>query len=431
MYNDGRSTILKLNLMKIQISRLFAREILDSRGNPTVEVKIFAGDMSAVASVPSGASTGVHEALELRDGDEKRYGGLGVLKACKNINGKIAKAIIGMDPTDQVAVDECLLALDKTPNKAKLGANSILGVSLAVARLGAVILGKPLYKHLADCYGFDSFKLPVPLFNVINGGRHADNGLDVQEFFIIPNKAKFSDNLRMGSEVYHVLKKNLKSSGLATGVGDEGGFAPVIPKNEIGFKMLVEAITRAGYKMEKDFWLGADVAASEFYDKSKHEYKLKADKAVFKPVNMYKLYQSWRKKYPIAIIEDGCSEDDVIGWKLLTQHLKKDLLLVGDDLFVTNTKRIQMGVNQHLANAVLIKPNQIGSVTETMAAVKLAYENDYKVVVSHRSGETSDDFIADLAVAVSASYIKAGSLSRGERLAKYNRLLEIEMELEK
>jgi enolase len=367
--------------MKNQIERLFAREILDSRGNPTIEVKIFAGDMSAVASVPSGASTGVHEALELRDDDEKRYGGLGVLKACKNINGKIAKAIIGMDPIDQVAVDECLLALDKTPNKAKLGANSILGVSLAVARLGAVISGKPLYKHLADCYGFGSFKLPTPLFNVINGGRHADNGLDVQEFFIIPNKAKFSDNLRMGSEVYHVLKKNLKSSGLATGVGDEGGFAPVMPKNEIGFKMLVEAITRAGYKMEKDFWLGADVAASEFYDKSKHEYKLKADKAVFKPVNMYKLYQSWRKKYPIAIIEDGCSEDDVIGWKLLTQHLKKDLLLVGDDLFVTNTKRIQMGVNQHLANAVLIKPNQIGSVTETMAAVKLAYENDYKVVV--------------------------------------------------
>jgi enolase len=364
--------------------------------------------------------------LELRDGDKKRYAGKGVLKACRNVNEKIFKAIKGLSAGDQNRIDQTMIALDGTENKSKLGANAILSVSLAVARLGAKLHHKELYEYLANLYGYEVKNLPTPLFNVINGGAHADSGLDIQEYFIIPQTGEFSEKLRKGAEVYHQLKKNLEAKGLATGVGDEGGFAPHLGSNEVAFKYLQEAIKSAGYVLGRDFKLGTDAAASEFFDKNKQLYILKADKKTYMSSQIYKMYKAWIEKYHLELIEDGCAEDDIVGWKFLTQNLGKNVCLVGDDVFVTNPARIQMGITQKIANAVLIKVNQIGTLTETLDAIKLAQKNKYKIVISHRSGETNDDFIADLAVAVNAEYAKMGSLSRGERLAKYNRLLEIE-----
>jgi enolase len=411
----------------MKISKIESMEVLDSRGNPTVQTRVWAGEISAVASVPSGASTGLHEALELRDNDRKRYHGKGVLKACKNVNEKIFKAIKGMGAAQQEKIDSIMLELDGTSNKSKLGANAILSVSLATARLAAKGQKLELFHYLAKTYGYTAKTLPTPLFNVINGGAHAvSTGLDVQEFFIIPKTGKFSEKLRKGAEVYHILKKNLDAKGLATGVGDEGGFAPALGSNEAAFKYLQEAIKAAGYVFGKDFTLGTDAAASEFFDVKKQLYILRADKKTYKPTQIYKMYKAWVDKYKLELIEDGCAEDDIVGWKFLTQELGGKTVLVGDDLFATNPERIQMGIMQKTANAALIKVNQIGTLTETMAAIKLAQKNNYKIVISHRSAETCDSFIADLAVAVNAEYAKMGSLSRGERLAKYNRLLEIE-----
>jgi enolase len=415
----------------MKITQIQAMEVLDSRGNPTVQTTVWAGDASATASVPSGASTGAHEALELRDGDKKRYGGKGVLKACKNVEGKIFQAVKGMPVDDQEKIDQTMVDLDGTENKSKLGANAILSVSLASARLAAKIKKQELFQYLAEIYGYQIKALPTPLLNVINGGAHAKStGLDVQEFFIIPQAKKFSEKLRMGAEVYHILQKNLLAKGYSTGVGDEGGFAPKLGANEAAFKFLENSIADAGYKVGRDFNLGIDAAASEFFDKKKQLYMLKADGKTYKPSQVYKMYQQWQKKYGLVLIEDGCDEDDIVGWKFLTQELGNSAILVGDDVFVTNTTRLQMGIIQKIANAVLIKVNQIGTLTETVAAVKLAQKHNYKIDISHRSAETADSFIADLAVAVNAEYIKAGAPSRGERLAKYNRLLEIENQLE-
>ena len=415
--------------MKNTITRIEAREILDSRGNPTIETKIWSGLVHATASVPSGASTGVHEALELRDGDKKRYGGLGVKKACANVNTKIFKLLKGKSLSNLRALDELMILADKTPNKAKLGANAILSVSLAAARLSSQLAGRPLYKHLANQYNFKNLELPTPLLNVINGGVHADSGLDVQEFFIIPLRGSFSEKIQKSHAVIRELKKMLVSKGLSVGVGDEGGFAPKIGTNKKAMRVLVQSIEKAGFKLKKDFALGIDAAASEFFDADKEIYRLSADHKNFKPSSVYKLYAKWIADFGLKIIEDGCAEDDFAGWQKLTSALGHKTILVGDDLFVTNAQRIEKGIIAGIANAVLIKPNQIGSVSETIDAIKLAKKYGYQVVMSHRSGETVDDFIADLAVAVSADYIKAGSLSRGERLAKYNRLMAIESEL--
>ncbi len=416
-------------MKQTKITKILAREILDSRGNPTVETTVWAGDLSATASVPSGASTGTHEAVELRDGDQNRYGGLGVLKACRNVNDRIFRALNGLDPSDQKTIDNLMVDLDGTPNKSKLGANAILSVSLAVARLAAKISGKELYGYLASHYGYKIKNLPVPLFNVINGGVHADSGLDIQEYFLIPQRGKFSERLRQGTEVYHQLKRNLSERHLSVGLGDEGGFAPHLSSNQKGLEVLAQAIKDAHYQLGRDFRLGVDAAASEFFDAKKETYRLRASQVNFKSASIYKLYQHWVNEYHLQIVEDGCAEDDFAGWQLLTKHLAKSTLLVGDDLFVTNAGRIQNGIINGIANAVLIKVNQIGTLTETLQAIKLAQQNNYKIVVSHRSGETLDSFIADLAVATNADFIKAGAPARGERLAKYNRLVEIEWSL--
>jgi enolase len=434
MFFENRSFygIVKKNsrsMKQTKITKIQAREILDSRGNPTVETTIWAGDNFATASVPSGASTGVHEAVELRDNDAKRYGGLGVLKACRHVNEDIFKVIHGRSARDQAQIDQKMLELDSTPDKSRLGANAILSVSLATARLSAKINNQELYIYLAQYYDYGIKNMPTPLFNVINGGKHADSGLDVQEFFLIPQKGKFAERLRAGSEVYHQLKRDLKQHNLSTDIGDEGGFAPHLPTNQRGLALLAEAIKKAGYHLGTDFRLGVDAAASEFFDVPKQLYHLKASNLKYKPSNIYKLYMHWVQQYHLQIVEDGCAEDDFAGWQLLTQHLGKSTLLVGDDLFATNVQRIQNGIINDIANAVLIKINQIGTLTETLAAIKLAQANQYKVVISHRSGETLDSFIADLAVAVNADFIKAGAPARGERLAKYNRLAEIESQL--
>jgi enolase len=409
-----------------KITKVLAQEILDSRGNPTIQTTLWSGEVSATASVPSGASTGIHEALELRDKDPKRYGGLGVKNAISNVNGPIFKAINGLSVENQENVDKVLLELDGTENKAKLGANAILSVSLACARLASKLAKMELFEYLAQVYGYKVKALPTPLFNVINGGKHADSGLDVQEFFVIPQKNVFSENLRMGTEVFHSLKKSLAKQKLSVGVGDEGGFAPRLKNSEVALKQLSNAIKLAGYKLGVDFKLGMDVAASEFYNSKTKKYESKNIGKKVKAEEMVKIYEKLIKNSPIEIIEDGLAEDDFEGWKILTSSLGAKTFLVGDDLFVTNPKRIQMGIDQKIANAVLIKVNQIGSLTETMNAIKLAQAHNYKIVISHRSGETSDSFIADLATAVNAEFIKAGAPSRGERLAKYNRLLEIE-----
>lgn len=418
----------------IKIKKIIAREILDSRGNPTIETKVILdNNIIAKGSVPSGASTGSHEACELRDGDKKRYHGLGVLKAVKNVNSIIAKNLIGSDVLDLKNIDKKMIKLDGTINKKKLGANAILSVSIAIARAGAMVKKQELYEYLASTYDFDkrNFKLPSPAFNILNGGRHADNNLDFQEFMIVSNVniSKFSEKLRMGSEIFHELAKVLQENYLNTNVGNEGGYAPNINSSIIAFDSIVSASGRVGYKVGVDVFLGIDAGSSEFYDKKKKQYIFSYDKARLNAYDLITLYHDWLNKYKILFIEDGLAEDDWSNWKILTKELGSKMILIGDDLFVTNKNRLSLGIKNKSANAVLIKPNQVGTISETMETIKLAQKNDYKIMISHRSGETCDDFISDLAVAVSADFIKSGSLSRGERLAKYNRLLEIEENL--
>ena len=416
-----------------RIDTIHAHEILDSRGNPTVQVTVLLKNgVRGVAAVPSGASTGSHEALELRDGDKRRYRGLGVLKAVKNVNGPIAKALKGHDIFDLQGIDSKMRVLDGTDNKRKLGANAILGVSLACAHAGARRAKMPLYAYLRDVYGLKhkDYKLPVPLMNVFNGGRHADTNLDMQEFIIIPVGFKtFSRQLQAGSEIFHALGDVLQADGLDTDVGNEGGYAPDVGRTEQALEYLMKAVKKAGYKPRKEVRFGIDVAASEFFDTRTSKYILKTDRRKMTGAEMIGLYEAWMKKYPMLSIEDGLSEDEWTDWQALTRRLGSDLLLIGDDLFVTNKERVQKGLDLGVANAVLVKVNQIGTLSETMETILLAQKNRYKIIISHRSGETTDTTIADLAVAVNAEYIKSGAPSRSERLCKYNRLLEIEEEL--
>src|SRR4051812_17686160 len=403
-----------------------AREILDSRGNPTVEADVLLeSGVLGRAAVPSGASTGSREAIELRDGDKKRFGGKGVLKAVEHVNTELCEAIIGVDATEQTFLDKTLIELDGTENKARLGANAILAVSLAVAKAAAEESGLPLHRYLG---GAGPMAMPVPMMNVINGGAHADNGLDMQEFMLLPiGVASFKEAIRCGAEIFQVLKKILHDRGLATAVGDEGGFAPRMPNHESAIKAVLEAIETAGYRPGEDVALALDCASSEFYENG--VYKLSSEKRTMKAAEFVDYLAAWVDKYPILSIEDGMAENDWDGWKLLTQRLGSKVQLVGDDLFVTNTKYLQRGIEQGIANSILIKVNQIGTLTETLAAIEMAKRARYTAVVSHRSGETEDTTIADLAVATNAMQIKTGSLSRSDRLAKYNQLLRIEEDL--
>ncbi len=410
------------------IESIEAREILDSRGNPTVEVDVYLEDGTmGRAAVPSGASTGVHEAVELRDGDKKRFGGKGVLKAVDNVNNIIAPEIEGMDALDQVAIDKAMIALDGTPNKAKLGANAILGVSMAVARAAANYLGLPLFKYLG---AYKSTVLPVPMANILNGGAHSDNKVDFQEFMVMPIGASSErEAIRWTAEVFHSLKSVLKAKGYNTGVGDEGGFAPDLQSNEEALEVIMEAIKKAGYTAGRDgdFMIALDPAASELYDEEKKVYKLKWTTGEEKTsAEMVDLWESWVNKYPIISIEDGMAEDDWEGWKMLTDRIGDRVQLVGDDLFVTNAERLKIGFEKGVANSILIKVNQIGTLTETFEAIKSAERHGYTAVVSHRSGETEDSFIADLVVGLETGEIKTGSMSRSDRLAKYNQLMRIE-----
>ena len=415
-----------------RIAGIRAWEILDSRGNPTVRADVvLENGMNGTAAVPSGASTGVHEALELRDGDAKRYGGNGVRKAVANVNGPIAKALIGKDATKQELLDRTMLRLDGTPNKSRMGANAILAVSLACARAASRATGLPLYRYIRRAYGLrlTAYGLPVPMMNILNGGRHANSGLSIQEFMVIPQREQFAERLRVGAEVFHALKAILGKRDYPTTVGDEGGFAPRLGDNERALKVIMEAIVKAGYKPGKDVALGLDIAASEFYDEKTQRYAFKDSETWWAPKHVHALLDRWIAKYPLVSIEDPFDEDDWENWREFTARAGKAVQIVGDDLFVTNVKRLQMGIRKHVGNAILVKVNQIGSLTETMRAIALARKHKYRIVISHRSGETSDTFIADLAVATNAEYIKTGSLSRSERVEKYNRLLEIEYEL--
>ena len=410
-----------------QIDHIHAREILDSRGNPTVEAEVtLVGGVTGRAAVPSGASTGQHEAVELRDGDAKRYGGKGVLKAVRNVNDAIASQLKGMDALDQAAIDRALIDLDGTPTKSRLGANAILAVSLATARAAANHQKVPLYRYLG---GTAARTLPVPMMNIVNGGAHADNNVDFQEFMIVPVGAeKFSAALRMGAEIFHTLKSVLKEKGYATSVGDEGGFAPNLKSNEEAIGTILEAIAQAGYQASKDVLLALDPAASEFYDGNFYVFK-KSNGRKLSSDQIVSFWKNWSDMYPIVSIEDGMAENDWDGWKALTDDLGRRVQLVGDDLFVTNTKFLRKGIERGVANSILIKVNQIGTLTETLECIELAKTNGRTVVISHRSGETEDAFIADLAVATNAGQIKTGSLSRSDRIAKYNQLLRIEEEL--
>ena len=407
------------------IELVYAREVLDSRGNPTVEVEVVLESGSVGrAIVPSGASTGAFEAVELRDGDKGRYLGKGVEKAVANVNEIIAPELEGMDAFDQPAIDTLMIELDGTHNKGKLGANAILGVSMAVARAAAEELGLPLFQYIG---GVNAKQLPVPMMNILNGGEHADNSVDVQEFMILPVGAKsFKEGLRMGAEVFHSLKKVLSERGLACGVGDEGGFAPNLGSNREALELIVEAIEKAGYKPGDDVRLGLDVAATEMYDKETKLYDLKHEGKKLTAEQMVDLYEEWVNNFPIVTIEDGLDEEDWDGWKILTDRLGKKVQLVGDDLFVTNTERLERGIEAGVANSILIKVNQIGTITETLDAIEMAKRAGYTAVISHRSGETEDTTIADLAVAVNAGQIKTGAPSRTDRVAKYNQLLRIE-----
>jgi enolase len=412
-----------------KIVKIIGREILDSRGNPTVEADVSLTDGSlGRAAVPSGASTGEHEAVELRDGDRLRYLGKGTSKAAQNITGEIAAILQGMESTRQGEIDHRLIALDGTPNKGRLGANAILAVSLAVARAAAASQRTPLYRYLG---GAAATLLPVPMMNILNGGAHADNSVDIQEFMIVPYGAKkFADALRMGAEVFHTLKGVLKRRGYSTAVGDEGGFAPNLKSNDEALEVILEAITQAGYRAGTDIGLALDPAASEFYDSDKEKYVFKkSDMSEKNPEEMIQFWSNWVRQYPIVSIEDGMAEDDWKGWKLMTDALGKRIQLVGDDLFVTNTERLARGIKEGIANSILIKLNQIGTLTETLDAMRMAAEAGYTSVISHRSGETADTFIADLAVATGAGQIKTGSASRTDRIAKYNQLMRIEEEL--
>jgi len=402
-----------------------AREILDSRGNPTVEVDVFL-ENGAVgrAAVPSGASTGEHEAVELRDEDKSRYLGKGVLKAVQNVNETVAEELVGMDARDQVAIDKLLLELDGTENKSILGANATLGVSLAVARAAAESCGLELYQYIG---GVNAKSLPVPMMNILNGGSHADNSVDFQEFMVMPVGAKsFRHGLQMGAEIFHNLKKILSEKGLSTNVGDEGGFAPNLGSNEEALEVVMAAIDKAGYKAGEEIMIALDVASSEIYNKETKTYDLAAEGKSLTAAEMVDFYAHWCSKYPIISIEDGLDENDWEGWKLLTEKLGDKVQLVGDDLFVTNTRRLSKGIEQGVANSILIKVNQIGTLTETLDAIEMAHKAGYTAVISHRSGETEDNTIADIAVAVNAGQIKTGSASRSDRMSKYNQLLRIE-----
>ena len=419
-----------------KITAVKGREILDSRGNPTVEVTIALEDRTmARAGVPSGASTGAFEAVELRDGDPHRYGGLGVLNALSHIDGELAEAVIGMEASDQKALDEKMIALDGTENKARLGANAILGISLAVCRAAALSEGIPLYAHISKLYGKrkKTSAFPVPMFNVINGGKHSNSGLSVQEFKIVPSGiVSFPQQLRAGSEIFHSLEKILDTEGFPTGVGDEGGFAPRVESHKRQLELISDAISQAGYTRGKEIFLDLDVAADSFYIKEKDQYALRPENAFLTKESLINLYREWIHAFDIVSIEDGLHEEDWSGWAMMCEKLGKEtaawgkpLLFVGDDLLVTNVKRLQKAIKNKSCNAVLIKVNQIGTVTETLACMRLAEKAGMQRIISHRSGETVDDFIADLAVGAGAEFIKSGSLSRGERITKYNRLSEI------
>jgi enolase len=412
-----------------KITRTIGREILDSRGNPTVEADVYLEDGSmGRAAVPSGASTGEHEAIELRDGDKTRYSGKGTLKAAEHISGELADAIWGMEATCQEEIDRKMIELDATPNKGRLGANAILAVSMAVARAAAVSQKLPLYRYLG---GVSASLLPVPMMNILNGGAHSDNSVDLQEFMIVPyGTASFSEALRTGAEVFHILQSVLKKKGYSTAVGDEGGFAPNLKSNEEALEVILEAIAQAGYKAGVDIALALDPASSEFYNAAKDKYVFKkSDKSEKTSEQMVEFWSNWVRQYPIISIEDGMAEDDWKGWKILTEALGNKIQLVGDDLFVTNTERLARGIKEGIANSILIKVTQIGSLTETLEAMQMAAAAGYTSIVSHRSGETEDTFIADLVVATGAGQIKTGSLSRTDRIAKYNQLLRIEEEL--
>lgn len=410
-----------------KIEMVFAREILDSRGNPTIEVEVGLSDGGwGLAAVPSGASTGEYEALELRDGDSKRYLGKGVLKAVENVNNAIEPAIMGMDPFDQCLVDTVMIELDGTPNKAKLGANAILGVSLAVARAAADSLGIPLYRYVG---GLNAHRLPMPMMNIVNGGKHAANNLDLQEFMIVPKGGEtFQDALRIGAEVFHSLARILTKKGLSTGVGDEGGFAPDLKSNEQGIEVILEGIEGAGYRPGEDVVLALDAAASSFYEGGMYDFK-ESDQSKRDPAMMIEFYADLVNRYPIFSIEDGLDENDWDNWRVLTERLGDRVQIVGDDLYVTKPERIARGIEERSSNAVLIKLNQIGTLTETLQAIEMTHGAGWRTIISHRSGETEDSFIADLSVAVGSGQIKTGSLCRSERICKYNRLLRIEEEL--
>ncbi len=430
--------------MSVKIKKIYAREILDSRGDPTIEVKAELADgLIGKAKVPSGASTGSYEAMELRDNDPKRYGGKGVLTACDNVNSIIAPALKGKNVSKQQEIDKLMIALDGTPNKAKLGANAILGVSLACAAAAAKAKKNPLYKYIAKTYGFSFFetqfsnyKLPTPMFNVFNGGKHADTNLDFQELMILPvkNAISFKERVRIGAEIFHQLGKVLTANNLDTDVGNEGGYSPDISSPKQAAELIVEAVAQAGYELGRDVGLGMDVGSSTLFDSKENLYVLKGAGVALTPERLISLYIEWINKYKFISIEDGLNEDDWVGWKSMKEKLSeidKNFMVIGDDLTVTNEKRIKKAIEDDCANAIIIKLNQIGTLTETIEVVKTAQRAGWKIIVSHRSGETCDSFIADLAVAVGADFIKAGSLSRGERLAKYNRLMEIEEELKR
>ncbi len=413
-----------------KIKSIHAREVLDSRGNPTVACRVtLSSGATAEAKVPSGASTGSHEALELRDGG-KRYGGKGVLKAVDNVNKKIAKVLIGLDATKQRELDDIMIKLDGTKNKGKLGANAILSVSLALAEAVAIHRREPLWKSLRRTYNFGREpRLPIPTMNVLNGGAHADWSLDVQECMLVPKQRRFTDRLRAGAETFHALSKILKQEGFATTVGDEGGFAPKLKTVENAFDVLIRAIKLAGYKPGRDIALATDVASSEFYDAKKKIYSFRTEGKEYSADELLERYQHWQSVYPIESIEDPFAEDDWAAWTKGVAALKKKSVIVGDDFFVTNVQRLERGIKEKAATAILIKVNQIGTLSESVDAINMAHHHGFKTSVSHRSGETADTFIADLAVACGSEYIKTGSLSRSERVEKYNRLLEIEMEL--
>lgn len=413
----------------MDILDIFAREVLDSRGNPTIEVEVTLEDgTSERAIVPSGASTGTREALELRDGDDLRFFGKGVQKAVENVNDEIAPTLIGMDAMDQIGIDEMMIELDGTDNKSKLGANAILGVSMAMAKASALSCGLPLYRYLGGAY---ARYLPVPLMNVLNGGAHASSSVDLQEFMLVPKGFdEFREALRAGVETFHTLKKVLKSKGYSTSVGDEGGYAPNLKRNEEALELIMEAIQGAGYKPGEQIAIALDPAASEFYDEEKKLYILKGEGKEYTSDQMIAMYQDWVRRYPIISIEDGLAEADWDGWKLWTDAMGDDIQIVGDDIFVTNPDILSEGFDMGIANAILIKLNQIGTVTETLETIEMAKTQGYNCVISHRSGESEDTFIADLAVAVNAGQIKTGSASRTDRIAKYNQLLRIEEELD-